>query len=243
MFNFTADHVLNVQRQRQSLQGLLTFVGCPDWNPWGAAGWQWKQGDNVRNHWKQFIGERAQLNGMGLKFKIPPFWVCLCEAPYTQRLSVYIYVAILCWKCYMCGVAAGSKEYFSLSEMWKKPTFWLPHTCFPSVQETIESHFKRASSHFPLSISGSESCVFSILWEEFCNCDLIRAGFSLSWGQGFSALILFMEAAFEEILRPPSLHHYFAISKCWSYCHVRFGLRTLYYLNDTSCLVNGRLGL
>jgi hypothetical protein len=32
--------------------------------------------------------------------------------------------------------------------------------------------------------------------------------------------------------------------KCWSYCHVGFGLRTsLYYLNDTSCLVNGRLGL
>ena len=29
---------------------------------------------------------------------------------------------------------------------------------------------------------------------------------------GFSALFLFMEAAFEEILRPPSLHHCFAIS-------------------------------
>ena len=110
---------------------------------------KWKQGDKVRNHWKQFIGERAQLNGMGLKFGIPLFWViCLSEAHYTQRLSVYIYVAILCWMCYMCGVAAGSKEYFSLSEMWKKPTFWLPHTCFPSVQGTIESHFKRASSHF-----------------------------------------------------------------------------------------------
>ena len=29
---------------------------------------------------------------------------------------------------------------------------------------------------------------------------------------GFSALFLLMEVAFEEILRPPSLHHYFAIS-------------------------------
>ena len=29
---------------------------------------------------------------------------------------------------------------------------------------------------------------------------------------GFSALFLLMEAAFEEILRPPSVHHYLAIS-------------------------------
>ena len=57
--------------------------------------------------------------------------------------SICIYICChLFWKCYMCGVAAGSEGCEVSSQMWKKSTIWLSNTGYPSAQETIESHFK-----------------------------------------------------------------------------------------------------
>ena len=128
---------------------------------------------------KKFIGERAQLNGMGLR--IPLFWVCLSEAYYT--VYVYIYVAIFSESVTCVVWQLDLKDVKFITNVEKIHNLALQHW-LPFCTRDYWKPLQRASSHSPLSISGSESCgVFSILWEEFCNCDLTRAGFNLSWGQ------------------------------------------------------------
>lgn len=113
---------------------------------------------------KQFIGERAQLNGMGLK--IPLFWVCLSEAYYTEIISICIYICChLFWKCYMCGVAAGSEGCEVHHKCGKNPQFG-----FPTLATLLHKRLLKATSKGKLTFSS----VNLWIWVMWCVFHLVR---------------------------------------------------------------------